>query len=207
MAGEHRHVRARPRVAAHATILLTVILVAVTSAFAQPRVVTMAEMRDALRKGDDVTVVQQDGRAIRGTLERIDDKIIELRVKVAGTPASGPMRSPTSTAPSNPTARVDAFPLESLRSLERRRDSVRNGILKGALVGAAIAGGMFAYALAVDANEMDEWAAGYAALGAASTGIGALVGWGVDAAQSRPPIVWTQGQSGPTRVMGFTIRF
>lgn len=66
-----------------------------------------------------------------------------------------------------------------------RADSSRNGALMGAGVGAGIAGAMFVYGLAVDRNEIDEWAPLYLGYGAAFTGIGALVGWAIDAAQSK----------------------
>ena len=47
---------------------------------------------------------------------------------------------------------------------------------------------MFAYAAAVDRNEMDEWAAGYVVAGAVFTGLGALAGWAIDRAHSKPHV-------------------
>ena len=45
---------------------------------------------------------------------------------------------------------------------------------------------MFIYAAAVDSNEIDEWAPMYLAMGALYTGVGALVGWAIDSAHSKP---------------------
>jgi hypothetical protein len=78
------------------------------------------------------------------------------------------------------------IPLDAIQSLERRRDSTTNGTLIGTGVGAGVALGFFVHAYAVDANEMDEWASGYAIAGVVMTGLGALVGWAMDAAHSKP---------------------
>ena len=47
---------------------------------------------------------------------------------------------------------------------------------------------MFVYAAAVDYNEIDEWAPMYLAMGAVYTGVGALVGWAIDSAHSKPHV-------------------
>ena len=47
---------------------------------------------------------------------------------------------------------------------------------------------MFVYAAAVDYNEIDEWGPLYLAMGAAYTGLGALVGWAIDSAHSKPHV-------------------
>ena len=47
---------------------------------------------------------------------------------------------------------------------------------------------MFLAAAATDRNEIDEWAPAYAAGTAICIGIGALIGWGIDAANSKPHI-------------------
>ena len=57
-------------------------------------------------------------------------------------------------------------PVGTIRSLERPRDSSRNGVLIGAGVGAGVSLGMFIHAAAVDYNEIDEWGPMYLAMGA-----------------------------------------
>jgi hypothetical protein len=76
----------------------------------------------------------------------------------------------------------------AIQSLERPRDSSRNGALIGAGAGAGASLAMFVYAAAVDYNEIDEWAPAYLAVGGIVTGIGTLVGWAVDAAHSKPHV-------------------
>ena len=60
------------------------------------------------------------------------------------------------------------------------------------LIGAGIGGGfslaMFVYAAAVDYNEIDEWGPTYLAAGGIFTGLGALAGWAIDRAHSKPQI-------------------
>jgi len=80
--------------------------------------------------------------------------------------------------------------LDAIRSLERPRDAVRNGAAIGAGIAAGVGGAMFVNALIVDRNEVDEWAGPYAATAAVFTGIGALIGWAVDAARSKPHIIF-----------------
>ena len=79
-------------------------------------------------------------------------------------------------------------PLATIRSMERPRDSSRNGLLIGAGIGGGLVLGMFVYAAAVDYNEIDEWAPMYLAMGAVYTGVGALVGWAIDSAHSKPHV-------------------
>ena len=50
------------------------------------------------------------------------------------------------------------MPLDFIQSLERRRDCARNGAAIGAAIGIGFGGAMFAYAFAIDRNEIDEWA-------------------------------------------------
>ena len=47
---------------------------------------------------------------------------------------------------------------------------------------------MFVYAAAVDYNEIDEWAPMYLAMGTVYTGVGALLGWAIDSAHSKPRV-------------------
>jgi hypothetical protein len=49
---------------------------------------------------------------------------------------------------------------------------------------------MFVYAMAIDRNELDEWAPLYVGVAAVCTGIGALVGWAVDIAHSKPHVTF-----------------
>jgi hypothetical protein len=80
------------------------------------------------------------------------------------------------------------IPFGTIQSLERPRDSSRNGVLIGADVGAGVSLAKFTYAAAVDYNEIDEWGPIYLAMGAAYTGVGALVGWAIDSAHSKPHV-------------------
>ena len=87
------------------------------------------------------------------------------------------------------TQHVDVtVPLATIRSLERPRDSSRNGVLIGASVGAGVSLGMFIHGAAVDYNEIDEWGPLLLAMGAVYTGVGALVGWAIDSAHSKPHV-------------------
>jgi hypothetical protein len=95
----------------------------------------------------------------------------------------------------NVTMRLDA-----IRSLERRRDSVRNGAAIGAGIGAGFGGAMFTYASVIDRNEMDEWAPLYVGAAAVYTGIGALIGWASDAASSKPHITFELSFQRKTKV-------
>jgi hypothetical protein len=47
---------------------------------------------------------------------------------------------------------------------------------------------MFVHALVIDRNEIDEWATFYVGAAAICTGIGALIGWALDAANSKPHV-------------------
>jgi hypothetical protein len=92
------------------------------------------------------------------------------------------------------------MPLAAIQSLERRPDSARNGAAIGAGIGAGFGGAMFAYAFAIDRNELDEWAPFYIRAAAISAGIGALIGWATDAANSKPHIRFEPSASGRTNV-------
>jgi hypothetical protein len=78
--------------------------------------------------------------------------------------------------------------LSAIQSLERPRDPVRNGTWIGAGAGAGVGGAMFLTAFVIDRNEMDEWAPLYLGATAVCTGLGALIGWAVDAASSKPAL-------------------
>jgi hypothetical protein len=135
------------------------------------RVTSLEELGAQLAPGDFITVVPANGQPVAGRLTRIDP--LDLSILTTGRSA-GP--------------RDLTIPIDGILSLERRRDPVRNGAVLGAAIGAGIGGGLFLTAAVVDLNEMTEWAPIYAGMTAAATGIGALIGWAMDAARSKPHI-------------------
>jgi hypothetical protein len=139
---------------------------------AQTRLTSIEELRRALGHGDLVTVVPTAGQPVVGRLSELGPADLTLR----------------EVGRDRRAAQDFNIPFEAIRMLERRPDPVRNGVAIGAGIGAAAGGAMFGYALAVDRNEVDEWGPAYAAIAAASIGIGALVGWIVDRARSKPHI-------------------
>jgi hypothetical protein len=129
---------------------------------AQTRVTSLDELRRELAEGDVITLVPATGQPVKGRVVRLGRDDLDVR---------------------DITIRFDG-----IRSLHRPRDSTRNGALLGAGIGAGFAGALFIYALAVDRNEIDEWGPIYAGFAGVATGIGALTGWGVDKAHSKPEI-------------------
>jgi hypothetical protein len=125
--------------------------------------------------GDFVTVVAADGQPVAGRLMRVGRGDLDVQLVDKRTPRDRRQRDVT-------------IALSAIQSLERPRDSVRNGIAWGAGIGAGVGGAMFTYALVIDRNEIDEWAASYLVATAVCTGIGALIGWAIDAAKSKPHI-------------------
>ena len=158
-----------------------------SSSQAQNRLTSLEELRRALTAGDLITVVPADGRPIIGRLVRFGDT--ELDIRPHQKPELGER-----------TPRDVSISLSGIHSLERPRDSPRNGVLIGAGIGAGFGGAMFAHALAVDRNEIDEWAGFYAVGTAVCTGIGALIGWVTDAARSKPHIRYEPSSAGRTKV-------
>jgi hypothetical protein len=152
---------------------------------AQTRVTSLDELRRELATGDVVTVVPAAGQPVEGRLVRLGPDDLAIR-PAKGSPERG-LREVT--------VRFDA-----IQSLRRPRDSARDGAAIGAGVGAAFAGALFVYALAVDRNEFDEWAPIYAGFAAGQIGIGALIGWAVDASHSKPGIRFEASPGGHTRV-------
>jgi hypothetical protein len=151
-------------------------MIGASPALAQVRVATLDEMRRALSPGDFISVVQTTRDSVRGRLRRFGDTDLDLQAE-------------TQQAPPEQRRPLDLkIPLSAIQSLERPRDSSRNGALIGAGIGGGFSLAMFVYAAAVDFNEIDEWGAGYLAAGAISTGIGALAGWAIDRAHSKPHI-------------------
>lgn len=151
------------------------VMLGASSALAQVRVATLDELRRALSPGDFISVVQTTGGSVRGRLRRFGDIDLDLQAEAQQAPPE--------------QRRLDLkIPLSAIQSLERPRDSSRNGALIGAGVGGGFSLAMFVHAAAVDFNEIDEWGAGYLAVGAICTGIGALAGWAIDRAHSKPHI-------------------
>ena len=158
-------------------LIVALCMIGTSPALAQVRVATLEELRRELSPGDFISVVQTTGDSVRGRLRRFGDTDIDLRAETQVT------------ADIQRKQRRDiTLPLSALRSVERPRDSSRNGVLIGAGVGAGVSLGMFIYAAAVDYNEIDEWGPAYLAMGAVFTGVGALVGWGIDSAHSKPQV-------------------
>jgi hypothetical protein len=154
---------------------LIVAALCATPCVAQTRLTSPAELERELAEGDLVTVVQRSGPPVAGRVLRVTADSLAMR----------PVRKP---AVQGTASRDLAIPLSAILSLERPRDPVRNGALIGAGAGAGLGGAMFFTAFAIDRNEMDEWAPFYLGATAACTGIGALIGWAVDAARSKPDL-------------------
>ncbi len=140
------------------------------------QVATLDELRRELSPGDFISVVQTTGDSVRGRLRRFGDTNIDLEAE-------------TQQAPTEQRRPLDlTIPLSAIRSLERPRDSSRNGALIGAGIGGGFSLAMVVHAAAVDYNEIDEWALTYLAIGGICTGLGALAGWAIDRAHSKPHI-------------------
>ena len=170
-------IRPIPRGVTGLNILL--VLLETTPALAQAHLTTVDELRRELSRGDVISIVETNGESVHGQVVRVGDTDIDVRVDRQTRP------------------RLDiTVPLSAIKSLERRRDSPRNGALIGASIGGGAVLSMFVWALAVDANEADEWAPMYLGIGALFTGIGALTGWAIDSAQSKPPFRFDAPSSG-----------
>jgi hypothetical protein len=141
---------------------------------AQVRVATLEELRRELSPGDVISLVQTTGDSVTGRLVRFADTALDIRTETRQVAGS---------------QRLDVtVPLDTIRALERPRDSSRNGVLIGVGVAAGLSLTTFVYAAAVDSNEIDEWGPIYLAMGAAYSGVGALLGWAIDAAHSKPHV-------------------
>lgn len=156
------------------TLIVALVTIGGLPALAQVREATLEELRHELSPGDFISLVQTSGESVTGRLVGFGDSALDIRSEI---------REDTGKQRLNITV-----PLATIRSLERPRDSSRNGLLIGAGIGGGLVLGMFVYAAAVDYNEIDEWAPMYLAMGAVYTGVGALVGWAIDSARSKPRV-------------------
>jgi hypothetical protein len=143
---------------------------------AQAQVATLDEMRVILSPGDLISVVQTAGAPVRGQLMRFGDADLDIRTEVRAAAGRSSQRL------------VLTVPHSAIQSLERYRDSSRNGALIGAAIGVGVTLAMFVYGAVVDFNEIDEWGPSYLVFGGIFSGIGALAGWGIDFAHSKPRI-------------------
>jgi hypothetical protein len=145
------------------------------TALAQVRLSSVDDVRREVAAGDVVTIGRGAADPIEGRLVRIGDTTLEVRAEARTTAGQ--------------RQRLDlTIPFRELTSLERRRDPSRDGTLIGAGVGGGVSLAMFIYAAAVDYNDIDGWGAPYLAGGAIVTGIGAVVGWAIDRARSKPHV-------------------
>jgi hypothetical protein len=156
---------------------------------AQTRVTSVEELRRELAAGDFVTIVPDVGPPVAGRLLRLGSGDLDVRVLNKRTPQTRAPRDATLT-----------IALDDIQSLERPRDSARNGAAIGAGIGAGFGAAMFVHAMVIDRNEMDEWATPYIGAVAVCTGIGALIGWTMDAANSKPHIRFDASPGGRTKV-------
>ena len=155
-------------------LIVALVMIGTSPSLAQVRQTTLEELRRELSPGDFISVVQTSGESVSGRFVGFGDTALDIHSDI---------RSATGKE------RLDiAVPLATIKSLDRPRDSSRNGLRIGASVGGGISLGMFVYAAAVDSNEIGEWAPMYLAMGALYTGVGALVGWAIDSAHSKPHV-------------------
>jgi hypothetical protein len=167
---------------------VSVLFILAAPAAAQPRTVTWDELRQELARGDRISLVETGGEALTGQLVSLGAS--DLTIRTTTQPSTGHARR-----------RLDAtIPFDSIQSLERRRDSSRNGALVGAGIGAGFVGAMFVHAVAIDRNEIDEWGYVYLGYGALFTGAGALVGWAIDNAHSKPAIRFGRTAAETTKI-------
>jgi hypothetical protein len=167
--------------------MLAIFTLIATPCVAQTHLRSLEDLRNALAPGDLITVVSEDGQPITGRLIRFGDADLDLRVGSKHPSPEGGLRDVT-------------MPVSAIQSLERRRDPARNGAALGAGVGAGVGGAMFAYAFVVDRNEMDEWTPAYLGATAVFTGMGALIGWAIDATRSKPHIAFEPSSPGKAKV-------
>ena len=177
---------------AHVTLVISTLIVVfgaigASPCIAQTRVTSVEELRRELAAGDFVIVVPAGGQPVAGRLMRLGTVDLDVRLVNKRTPQERGPRDVT-------------IPFNAIQSLERPRDSARNGAALGAGIGAGFGGVMFIHAIVTDRNEMNEWATLYVGAAAVCTGIGALIGWAMDAANSKPHIKFDASPGGRTKV-------
>lgn len=168
--------------------VVLIVSAAATPALAQTHLTSVETLRRQLSAGDSISLVQTNGEMVTGRLLRVNDADLDVRVVSRSNPRQERRQLDVT------------IPLNAIQSLERPRDSARNGALLGAGVGAGVSAGMFTYAAMIDANEMDEWAPIYLRIGALFTGIGGLVGWAIDASSSKPHVRYDAPSAKQTKV-------
>ena len=151
-------------------------------------VTTLDDLRQELSPGDFISIVQTTGDPVAGRLRRFGDTDLDLQAETRGAP-------PDQGRPLDLN-----IPLSAIQSLERPRDASRNGALIGAGIGGGVSLATFVYAAAVDSNEIDEWSPIYLALGGVFTGPGALAGWAIDRAHSKPHLRFDAPSSGTVAI-------
>ena len=154
---------------------------------AQTRVTSLEELQRELAAGDFVTIVPGDGQPVAGRLMRLGNADLDIRLVNRRTPRSAaremsPSRSMPFSRSSGPA---------TLREMAR---------LSGPASARGSAEPCSSSALVIDRNEMDEWAPFYVGAAAVCTGIGALIGWAMDAASSKPHIRFDPSSGGRTKV-------
>jgi hypothetical protein len=179
---------------AHVRLVIPAVIVfsaiGASPCIAQTRVTSVEELRRELTAGDFVTIVPGVGPPVAGRLLRLGSGDLDVRVVNNRIPRQrGPRRVTLTIA------------LDDIQSLERPPDSARHGAAIGAGIGAGFGGAMFVHAFVIDRNEMDEWATLYVGAAAVCTGIGALIGWAMDAASSKPHIRFDASPGGRTKVI------
>jgi hypothetical protein len=156
-------------------------------AVAQTPMTSLVQVREQLAAGDFIRIVPTAGPVLSGHLIRFGEATLDLRVKEQKLPGETP--------------RQVLIRLTEIRTIERPRDSTRNGTLLGAAVGGSVGAAMFVHALIVDRNEIDEWMPLYAGFTAVSTVVGGLIGWTIDTARSKPHVRFDADLGKQTRLV------
>jgi hypothetical protein len=173
--------------AVSSTFIVILGVIGAAPCIAQTPVTSLDELRRELSAGDFITVVPSVGQPVAGWLVRVGNVDLDVRVVDKRTRQQRGTRDVT-------------IPLDAIQSLERPRDSARNGAALGAGIGAGIGGAMFVRAIVIDRNEVDEWATSYIGAAAACAAIGALIGWAVDTARSKPHVTFDASSGRRTTV-------
>ena len=140
-------------------------------AAAQQPVASLDQLDSLRNSRATVTVTDTGGRQFRGTVERASPTQLSLRT-------GGETRQ---------------FGVADVRTVRVRRE---DSLINGALIGAAVGGGLTS--LYFLDNECHDDPACYGAV-AAYAGIGALTGLGIDALRHRSVVVYTAPASGTAR--------